>query len=156
MDLGEKPAVDTSQLPMVQAPVLHQAVATSDAEKTPSDIERINAMLRAIERLEEVIDLETTMLQGRQPVDLGQSSDRKSRGMLELVRATQALGGLRTEPRIAEGLTRLRAKLVKNYAVLERHYEAVREVSQTIGKMIRDADSDGTYSAVRPGAKDSK
>jgi len=40
----------------------------------------------------------------------------------------------------------LRQKLERNRAVLEMHYEAVREVAAIIVRAIREADSDGTYS----------
>ena len=84
---------------------------------------------RAIERLEEVVDQETTALRSRAAIDLKDFNNRKSQGLLELNRALRGFD-----------------KLDVNRAVLKTHLEAVREVATILADAIRDAESDGTYS----------
>jgi hypothetical protein len=59
------------------------------------------------------------------------------------MRARMHLGG---ETEITEEIQRLRQKLERNRAILEMHYDAVREVAAIIVRAVKDADSDGTYS----------
>ena len=49
---------------------------------------------RAIERLEEVVDQETTALRSRAAIDLKDFNNRKSQGLLELNRALRGFDGL--------------------------------------------------------------
>jgi hypothetical protein len=67
--------------------------------------------------------------------------------MLEFVRLMRARIHLGGEPQITEEIQRLREKLERNRAILEMHYAAVRDVASIIVKAIREAESDGTYSA---------
>ena len=59
------------------------------------------------------------------------------------MRARMHLGN---EVEVTTQVQRLRQKLERNRAVLEMHYDAVREVAAIIVKAVRDAESDGTYS----------
>ena len=70
--------------------------------------------------------------------------------MLEFVRLMRARMHLGGEVEITEEVQRLRQKLERNRAVLEMHYDAVREVASIIVKAVRDAESDGTYSGLSP------
>ena len=108
---------------------------------------------RAIERLEEVVDLETRALRSRVAVDLREFNNRKSQGLLELNRALRTPDGLAKDKAVLARLAGLRAKLDANRAVLKVHLEAVREIASVVADVIQDADSDGTYSQsirVRP------
>jgi hypothetical protein len=60
------------------------------------------------------------------------------------MRARNHLGG---DSEIREEIRRLRQKLERNRAILEMHYDAVREVATIIVRAIKEAESDGTYSA---------
>lgn len=99
---------------------------------------------KAVERLQEVVEQETTALRSRQPVNLKDFNDRKSQGLLELTRAMRRLDGPPDQPLLAR-LARLRAGLETNRAVLAMHLEAVREISTIMVDAMRDAESDGTY-----------
>jgi hypothetical protein len=100
----------------------------------------------AVQRLEETLDQETAALQSGARTDLQDFSNRKSQCLLELTRVLRPLEGTAAEPLIVERMTGLRAKLAANRAVLERHLEAVREISTALSEAMRAADSDGTYS----------
>ena len=101
---------------------------------------------RAVLRLEEIVDQETTALRSRTPVDFNAFNTRKSQGLLELSRALRMLGNATPSENTKAALRRLREKLDLNREVLQTHVEAVREVASIIAEAIRNAESDGTYS----------
>jgi hypothetical protein len=106
-----------------------------------------DACLRAIERVEQVIDSETAALRRREAIDLADINRRKSHGLLELTRGMRGLDGPDAKRAIEERLRSLREKLADNGAVLRRHLDAVQEISTVLSRTIRDGESDGTYSA---------
>ena len=107
----------------------------------------VDVCLRAIERIEQIVDEETLALRRNQAVDLSDFSRRKSHGLLDLTRGLRGLdagsAGRAIEPRLRP----LRAKLAENSAALRRHLDAVQEVSTILARAIRDGESDGTYSS---------
>ena len=108
--------------------------------------DEVRGLLAAIRRLESVVEEETVMLETGKKIDLDDFSTRKSRSMLEFVHLMRARIHLGGEAQVTEEIQRLRQKLERNRAVLEMHYEAVREVAAIIVRAIRESDSDGTYS----------
>jgi hypothetical protein len=126
--------------------------AAEEAENTMRYVEEYSgtasALLHAILRLETVIDEEIVALQSRSRVDYDGFYRRKNRGLLELVRSSKNATQATQDPLIAEEIERLRAKLVKNLALLRLHFDAVRSVADIICKSFRDAESDGTYTAI--------
>jgi flagellar biosynthesis/type III secretory pathway chaperone len=109
--------------------------------------DEVRGLLAAIRRLESVVEEETAVLETGKKIDLDDFSARKSRSMLEFVHLMRARIHLGGEAQVTDEIQRLRQKLEKNRAVLEMHYEAVREVAAIIVRAIREAESDGTYSA---------
>ena len=109
--------------------------------------DEVRGLLAAIRRLESVVEEETAVLETGKKIDLDDFSTRKSRSMLEFVHLMRARIHLGGEAQVTDEIQRLRQKLEKNRAVLEMHYEAVREVAAIIVRAIREAESDGTYSA---------
>ena len=103
--------------------------------------------MRAIERVEQVVDQETLALQRRELSSLGDFNHRKSHGLLELTRAIRSLDGHEAERNLAQRLRALQARLNENSSALQMHLKAVQEVSTLIARAIRDRESDGTYSA---------
>jgi hypothetical protein len=102
------------------------------------------AFAGALDRLEEIIDQETSTLEAHKPTDLPDFNRRKSCSLLELMRITRALPaagdvGLRAR------LQRLRKKLERNQSVLKLHLDAVREIGDLLVGALGEADSDGTY-----------
>ncbi|GLR85166.1 flagellar biosynthesis protein FlgN [Bradyrhizobium iriomotense] len=112
----------------------------------PSMSDEVRGLLAAIRRLESVIDEETLALRAGKKIDFDDFSTRKSRSMLEFVRLMRAQLHLGAEAEVTDEIQNLRRKLEKNRAVLEMHYDAVREVAEIIVRAIREAESDGTYS----------
>jgi hypothetical protein len=108
--------------------------------------EDARGLLAAIRRLESVVEEETIALGTRKKIDFDDFSTRKSRSMLEFVRLMRARMHHGDEVEITEEIRKLRQKLEQNRAILEKHYDAVREVATIIARAIREAESDGTYS----------
>ncbi|MDF0515911.1 flagellar biosynthesis protein FlgN [Bradyrhizobium yuanmingense] len=107
--------------------------------------DEVRGLLAAIRRLASIIEEETTALATGQKIDFDDFSARKSRSMLEFVRLMRARMHLGGEVEITEEIQRLRERLERNRAILEMHYDAVREVASIIVKAVKDAESDGTY-----------
>ncbi|MGO9132847.1 MAG: flagellar protein FlgN [Methylovirgula sp.] len=106
-----------------------------------------DALANTIERVGNIIDLETESLRQFQAIDLGNFNHQKSHGLLELTRAMRAIPPEALDREIAENLARLREKLERNLETLSIHLKAVRQVSALIARAIEDDNSDGTYSA---------
>jgi hypothetical protein len=109
--------------------------------------EELRGLLAAIQRLESVVEEETVSLETGKKIDFDDFSSRKSRSMLEFVRLMRMQIHRGAEPQVTAEIQRLRRKLDRNRSVLEMHYEAVREVAEIIVRAVREAESDGTYSA---------
>jgi hypothetical protein len=107
----------------------------------------VRGLLAVIRRLDALVEEETIALETRKKIDFDDFSMRKSRTMLEFVRLMRAQVDVRGEVQVAEEIQTLRQKLDRNRAVLEMHFEAAREVAAIIVRAIREAESDGTYSA---------
>ena len=120
--------------------------AAPKATHMPGSDEELG-LLAAIRRLESVVEEETVALSSGQKIDFDEFSIRKSRSMLEFVRLMRAEIQLGDATQVIEEIRSLRQKLERNRTVLEMHFEAVREVAAIIVRAIREAESDGTYSA---------
>ncbi len=99
----------------------------------------------SIQRLEEIIDIETAALRERKAIDLKEFNDRKSHALLELTRSLRSLQGAGPNPALAERVAALKTKLAINQAMLQIHLEAVREIATSLSDAIRHSESDGTY-----------
>jgi len=105
----------------------------------------LDAFIKTLERLEIVIDSETTALQQNQAIDLADFNHKKRHGLLELSRSIRFLD--EESLRAAQpDLHRLHDKVEKNLSILEIHIKAVHEVAAIIANAIQQNESDGTYS----------
>jgi flagellar biosynthesis/type III secretory pathway chaperone len=105
----------------------------------------LDAFIKTLERLENVIDVETTALQKNQVIDLADFNHKKRHGLLELSRTMRLLDEESRE--VAQpDLHRLHDKVEKNLSILEIHIKAVHEVAAIIANAIQEHESDGTYS----------
>ncbi|MCK1714859.1 MULTISPECIES: flagellar biosynthesis protein FlgN [unclassified Bradyrhizobium] len=149
----EQPEVDTEatveatqgavMLP-VHLPNAGGEVAPDGTHAARSD--EVWGLLASIRRLESIIEEETVALATGKKIDFDDFSARKSRSMLEFVRLMRARMHLGAEAEITAEIQRLRQKLERNRAILEMHYDAVREVASIIVRAVKEAESDGTYS----------
>jgi hypothetical protein len=115
----------------------------------------IETFIRSIERLEQILELETQLLRQHRQVALRDFNHRKSHGLLEFSRSVQALRAL--DPAAVDlaaqaPLGRLRAKLDENLAILKSHLDAVGEIAAIVARAMQEQESDGTYAPMTPGA----
>lgn len=115
-------------------------------ESSPSVF--FNSFVNTLERLERVLDLETEMLTQYRPIALTDFNHKKSRGLLELGRAMEAMHGLDLEALGLDAktpLAGLRQTLQRNLMVLQLHLKAVGAIATIISRAIQEHESDGTY-----------
>jgi hypothetical protein len=129
------------------APMSLPAVTSSPPRgRAQAPTATLTALLRAVERTEDLLDEETFALKDRRAIDLVSFIRRKNQSLLEITRAARALRDYEVDPVVTDRLAGLKSKLERNQAVLRLHLEAVREVAELLAKAARDAESDGTYS----------
>jgi hypothetical protein len=102
--------------------------------------------LNTVQRLEDIIDLETKTLQSFEPVSLKEFNHKKIYGLIELLRVISKHDSAKLSPEMEIVLSRLRGKLEENMSVLHMHLTAIREISAVMTNAIKEHDSDGTYS----------
>ncbi len=112
------------------------------------------AIRQVAERIEGVLDEERLLLASGGHPDLDALVARKSHLALELSRLIRHAESQGAQAVVREILDRLSAQLARNAQLLNRHIEAVREVSSIIASAINSSTDDGTYSRAvsRPGA----
>lgn len=103
-------------------------------------------LVSAIDHLEDALDTETTAFETREPLDIVESNRRKSRCLLELSRAARELPAV-VDRELVERVAGLKKKLERNSYVLSVQLAAAQEVAAILDRAMRDAESDGTYSA---------
>lgn len=106
----------------------------------------VTTLLSALARLEETVDAETAALEARSDIDLQEINRLKSRSLLELTRAARSMPQTRDNA-LSERVATLKDKLARNQRRISVHLEAVQEVTSILDRVMRDAESDGTYSA---------
>jgi len=123
------------------------AIDLSAHQPAQRPVAGVDACVRAIERVEQIVEQETFALKRRRPGSLGDFNHRKSHGLLELTRALRALGDPAARQSLEPRLRALQGKVKENGDVLKVHLEAVQEIATSMARAIRDGESDGTYSA---------
>lgn len=113
-----------------------------------------DGMVKTIERIIGMIDLETESLRHYRPIDLAAFNHQKSHALLELTRALRAIPHDSIDRDVVAAIARLRDKLESNLQALDVHLKAVRQVSALIARAIEDDNSDGTYThSINPYAR---
>jgi hypothetical protein len=135
-----------------EGPALLQSAVPRAEAKEFSDEARAEIIfcvfINAVERLEGLLDRETAMLIGHQPIALEDFNHKKRHGLLELIRAMDAMRGFDRDffgRDAKETLAQLRVKLQKNLAILRMHMDAVGAIAAIIAQAIQEYESDGTY-----------
>lgn len=115
----------------------------------PAENPTLKPVVRAIQRLEDVIDTETRLLlEGGNP-DLAEINSRKSRGLYDFNKAIKKAASaaeLATMKRLQPLLDSLKQKLEKNCEALQLHLRAVGELADLIRGALETQEADGTYS----------
>ena len=101
-----------------------------------------------VDRVEQVVESETTALTQNQRIDLAVLHRQKRQGLLELSRIMRTIAGTGADAEAGRRLAQLAGKLETNRVVLDRQLRAVREVADIISLSMQASESDGTYSRV--------
>lgn len=105
----------------------------------------VMALLKALARLEQVVDQETQSLRAGETPAFEDLNYRKSHGLLELTRAMRLVDPTSISNDLRDRLESFRDQLERNRLLLKTHLDATREISAILTAAIRDAESDGTY-----------
>lgn len=105
------------------------------------------AISTLLDRLEDAIDAEMLALGDLQTGGFDIFCRQKSRILLELSRLVRVAGVEPLNPILASRLDIVRAKLERDQSLLGIHLTAAKEIAEIIANSLREADSDGTYSA---------
>ncbi|ABS16882.1 MULTISPECIES: flagellar protein FlgN [Brucella] len=115
----------------------------------PAENPTLKPVVRAIQRLEDVIDTETRLLlEGGNP-DLAEINSRKSRGLYDFNKAIKKAASAAepaTMKRLQPLLDSLKQKLERNCEALQLHLRAVGELADLIRGALETQEADGTYS----------
>lgn len=113
------------------------------------------ALVGALDRIEEVVDLETEALSQGRDADLADLARRKSHCLLELTRISRAVPRENVDRIVTDRLASLRGKLERNQDVLQIHLNAAQEIARVLTAALGEAESDGTYSRLvgQPGGR---
>ena len=114
-----------------------------------------DAVLHVIERINQVLREEQTLVTRLDFTGIETLIARKSHLALELSRLLEHAQGLLHSEAVRTSVEQLRGDLAENAKLLRRHMDAVCEISSLIAEAIQCSSADGTYSrqAARSGQK---
>jgi hypothetical protein len=101
-------------------------------------------LVHSLGRLEGLLDTTIAALEAREPIDDAAFADAKGRALLELSRLTPALKAS-DAAELAPALERVRVKLAREAALLQRRLAAAELVSEIIADAVMSGEWDGTY-----------
>ena len=104
-------------------------------------------LLNLITELLQVLELEQKTLKNETDIDLEEISDRKLQLLASLSRAKRDANGISPSTDLSHKVNELRKVLEENRRALEIHIRAVNDVANTITGVIKDHESDGTYTS---------
>ena len=105
-----------------------------------------DAFFVLLDRLEAVVDKETAALRLHRHDDLAEHTRQKRQGLLEINRLVRSLDNTIPSQALITRLAAFRRKLEANDAALTIELRAAQAVTDTIVRVMRDLESDGTYS----------
>lgn len=118
---------------------------TTRAAKSATADAVLTAFHAMVDRLQSVVAAETEALDRRIPIDIGAITRQKRQGLLELSRLMRALPAVVQKEEARARLAALAATLDQNQEILDVQLRAVRGVADIVAQVMRDAESDGTY-----------
>lgn len=121
--------------------------AEPQGSRLAADPSSLAAFRNAVARLEQTVAQEILSLSENNLSQLREFNDRKSRGLLDLIRATRSVTVSDLDADSIGRLKSLRSILDENQRVIANHLAAAREISDVLAHAMESVDSDGTYSA---------
>ena len=108
-----------------------------------------DALTRCLERIDALIDVESSALRACALIDFDEFNQKKTHLLLEFTRLSRTLPG-RSSEALRPRLERLSGKLAENAQLLDLHLGAMLEISRIMISSIQANESDGTYSSRPP------
>jgi len=133
---------------MSHDPAFRANIPVAGVEIGPVSTGAATIVKQALDRLEEIVDHETDALRHNRALDFAKVNETKSRMLLQLTRAARAMPQGIHDETLGRHALRVRRKLEINRDLLQIHLAAEQEIGNILAGILRDADSDGTYSAV--------
>jgi flagellar biosynthesis/type III secretory pathway chaperone len=114
--------------------------------KPPDIAPMVDAILQVVERIENVLTEEQTLVSQSEFADIETLIARKSHLALELSRLMEHAQHAMSNEAVCRSIEKLKANLSENAQLLRRHMDAVCEISSLVAEAIQSASADGTYS----------
>ena len=108
--------------------------------------ETCEAFFVLLDRLEAVVDDETAALRLHRHDALAERTRQKRQGLLEINRLARSLDNTIPSQALITRLAAFRRKLTANEVALQIELRAAQAVTETIVRVMREMESDGTYS----------
>lgn len=105
-----------------------------------------SALAGALDRIEDVLQAEETILAQSGEIDLQDINRRKNHSLLELTRLSRIAPREGIAPETLARVEAIRDRLKLNQETLQVHLAAAQEISRVLTVALGDAESDGTYS----------
>jgi hypothetical protein len=102
------------------------------------------ALMRWIERLEALLEAETSALLRGQKIDFEGFNAKKNHALRDFMVLSRSIGA--ATPPLKMALERLDRQLTRNGEALKQNLQAASEISKLLISAIRAEESDGTYS----------
>lgn len=141
MGQADRDASNLDHNPAIRPSEEHRGAFSADG--VPFELQLLK---QAIDRTEAIVQDETSALRRGEVIDLHEYSSRKSHQLLALNRAFEAARAASGQDILVSEIDRLRETLAENAALLRTRLDAVQEVAEMISSIMRQAQSDGTYS----------
>lgn len=122
----------------------HPQTFAFDRKFVPPDT--YDAFFAVVERLEATIEGETAALATHRPGAVANFTRQKHQGFLELDRIMRAIEACIPSQDIIARIASFKRKLEANDVMLRTHLKAAQEVTEIIVRVMRESESDGTYS----------
>lgn len=123
-----------------------QAAPACFADRAFVSAETYDALVSLLGRLETVIAEETIMLRAHRHEALAELTQQKRQGLLEMNRLMRALNNTIPSQDLLARLASFRQRLSANSDALQVELRAAQDINAIIVNVMREAESDGTYS----------
>ena len=105
----------------------------------------VDSVRTILARLHAFLEQETQQINSSPNFDFQVSSERKSRLLFELNRASRSLDPTTPDPHLIADLQKLQVVLRENEMRIKAHLNAVREISNYMVGVLKKEEADGTY-----------
>lgn len=129
--------------------MMYEEISTSGRKEVLQSNTNQSSLQTLLNRLNFFIEQETIEIGSNTKFDFKTSSEKKSRLLFEFNKASRLADHSTMNETLISELQRLRKALKINEAKIRTHLSALRDVSDILVNIIKDENTDGTYSNLR-------